>query len=238
METNMIFDIIHTIQGQLWVDKINETHATGRLCPWVSTFHPDKLPCQLEGTFYHGSFNAGVKMVFSDGAAWMVRFPRVGAVCDDYADEKVAMEVTTLRLLRDKTTIPVPKVQAWGSAASNSLGLGPFIMMDFIDGVSLDDILQDPDAEHPSRLVRQDISDSDMETIYRQTANFLLQIFQLDFDQIGSLPSPEDAPQGSTPACPLTFKVNTILQDGGVDTFGMAYFFPVSSPIASIVCVN
>ncbi|GAD91975.1 conserved hypothetical protein [Paecilomyces variotii No. 5] len=207
-------------KGQLWVDKINETHATGRLCPWVSTFHPKKLPCQLEGTFYHGSFNAGVKMVFSDGTAWMVRFARVGMVSDDYADEKVAMEVTTLRLLRDKTTIPVPKVQAWGSAASNSLGLGPFIIMDFIDGVSLDDIFHHPIAENRSRLVKEDVSDSDIEVIYRQIANFLLQIFQLDFDQIGSLPSPEDGPQGSTPARPLTFKAHTILQDGGVDTFG------------------
>jgi len=144
MDTNAL---IHEVQGQLWVDKVNETYRTGRLCQWVSTF---------QGTFHHGAFNAGMKMVFSDSTAWMVRFPRVGTVCDDYADEKVAMEVTALSLIYNKTTIPVPRVQAWGPAASNLLGLGPFIMMDFINCVSLSDLLKDPNTERPTRLIRED----------------------------------------------------------------------------------
>ncbi|PLB52195.1 phosphotransferase enzyme family protein [Aspergillus steynii IBT 23096] len=219
MDTNELVDIVHEMQGQLWVDKVNESHRTGRLCQWVSTFHSEKLPCQLEGTFHHGAFNAGVKMVFPDCTAWMVRFPRVGMVCDDYADEKVAVEVTALDLIRDQTTIPVPRVWAWGSAASNPLGLGPFIIMDFIDGVSLNDLLRDPNAESPSRVIREDISDSDIEVIYRQLANFLLQLFKLDFDRIGSLVSPQ-AEAESPPPRPLTFKAHCILQNGGVDTFG------------------
>jgi aminoglycoside phosphotransferase (APT) family kinase protein len=190
MDTNALIDLVHEVQGQLWVDKVNETHRTGRLCQWVSTFHPDKLPCQLDGTFHHGAFNAGMKMVFSNSTSWMVRFPRVGMVCDDYADEKVAMEVTVLSRIRNETTIPVPRVHAWGPAASNSLSLGPFIMMDFIDGVSASDVLRDPKADNPTRLMKEDISDSDIEVIYRQMANFLLQLFKLDFDRIGSLPPP------------------------------------------------
>lgn len=191
MDTNALLDLVQAVQGQLWVDKVNETHMTGRLCPWVSAFHPYKLPCSLEGTFHHGSFNVGMKMVFSDSTAWMVRFPRFGMVCEDYTDEKVAMEVSALKIIRNKTTIPVPVVHAWGPAASNRLGLGPFIMMDFISGVSLSDLLQDPNAERPSRVMRGDISDSDIEVIYRQLANFFLQLSKLDFDQIGSLPSPQ-----------------------------------------------
>jgi hypothetical protein len=227
MDTNWLLDIVHEVQGQIWVDKINETHRTGRLCPWVSTFHPDKLACHLDGTFHNGAFNAGVKMVFSDKSAWMVRFPRVGRVCDEYADEKVAMEVTALNLIYHRTTIPVPKVQAWGPAASNQLGLGPFIMMDFINGVSLSDLLRDSNADPPTRLIREDISESDIEIIYRQLANFFLQLFELDFDQIGSLPSPSPSTgaeaQSPAPVRPLTFKAHTILQNGGVDTFGRDY---------------
>ncbi|PWY87426.1 phosphotransferase enzyme family protein [Aspergillus heteromorphus CBS 117.55] len=224
MDTNALVDLVHEAQGRLWVDKVNETHQTGRLCQWVSTFHPEQLTCQLDGTFHHGSFNAGMKMVFSDSTAWMVRFPRGGKVCEDYMDEKVSMEVMALRLLRNKTTIPVPGVQAWGPAFSNPLGLGPFIIMDFIDGVSLSDLLRDPNAERPSRVMRGDIHNADVEVIYRQLANFLLQLFKLDFDRIGSLPSP--SPQGEahgpSPAFarPLTFKAHNILQNGGVDTFG------------------
>ncbi|KAJ0415263.1 phosphotransferase enzyme family protein [Aspergillus carlsbadensis] len=222
METNALVDLVHQVQGQLWVDKINKIHKTGRLCPWVSTFHPDKLPCRLDGTFYHGAFNAGIKMVFSDNTAWMVCFPRTGMVSDRYTDEKVAMEVTALRLIHSKTTIPVPRIQAWGPAANNPLCLGPFIMMDFIDGASLSDLLKDPNAARPSRVIKEDISDDNIEVIYRQMASFLLQLFKLDFDQIGSLPYPPAEAEllRPTPPRPLTFKAHSILRNGGVDTFG------------------
>ena len=112
MDTNALIDLVHEVQGQLWVDKVNETHLMGRLCQWVSTFHPDKLPCLLDGTFHHGAFNAGMRMVFSDSTVWMVHFPCVGMVSDDYTDEKVAMEVTVLSLICNRTIIPVPRVQA------------------------------------------------------------------------------------------------------------------------------
>lgn len=236
MDTNALIDLVHEVQSQLWVDRVIEAHRTGRLCQWVSTFHPDKLPCQLDGTFHHGAFNAGMKMVFSDGIAWMVRFPRVGKVCDNYADEKVAMEVTALSLIRNRTTIPVPKVQAWGPAASNLLGLGPFIMMDFINGVSLSDLLKDSSAERPSRVMREDISDNDIEVIYRQIANFLLQLFKLDFDRVGSLPWPQSDTQSPTPPRPLTFKAHSILQNGGIDTFGTFYCLPF--PVFSLILLS
>ncbi|PYI32353.1 hypothetical protein BP00DRAFT_445600 [Aspergillus indologenus CBS 114.80] len=220
MDTNALLDLIHEVQGQLWVDQVNETYRTGHLSRWVSTFHPRQLPCQLDGTFHHGAYNAGIKMVFSDGVAWMVRFPRIGRVCDDYTDEKVAMEVTALNLIHSSTTIPVPKVHAWGPATSNPLGLGPFIIMDFIHGVSLSDLLRAPNALCPTRVMREDISDRDIEIIYRQLANFLLQLFELDFDHIGSLPSPQADARSPTPLRPLTFKAHSILQNGGVNTFG------------------
>jgi hypothetical protein len=103
-------------------------------------------------------------------------------------------------------------------------------MMDFINGVSLSDLLEDPNAERPTRLMREDISDSDIEVIYRQLANFLLQLFKLDFDRIGSLQSPRAEAQSPTPTHPLTFKAHSILQNGGVDTFGTVccFLFPFS----------
>ncbi len=226
MECNMLIDLDHEVQGGLWVDMVEGTYAAGLLCPWVSTFHPQKLPCVLEeGAVFSGAFNAGVKMVFSDGTAWMVRFPRKGQVHDDFMDEKVAMEVAALRLIHESTTIPVPKIQGWGPAASNPLGLGPFIMMNFIDGVSLSDLIKDPDVDPPTRLMREDVGDSDIEFIYRQFANFLLQLFKLDFDYIGSLPWPENGVDCHVLRSPLSFKAHSILQGGGVNTFGTALLF-------------
>ncbi|KAF2459438.1 hypothetical protein BDY21DRAFT_338253 [Lineolata rhizophorae] len=220
MYNNGLVDLRHQIQAQLWVDKLNKAHERGQLCPWVSTFHPKRLACRLEGTFYHGSFNAGVKMAFSDGTAWMVRFPRVGKVHNEYAEEKVAMDVRAISLIRERTTIPVPEIQAWGYSADNLLGLGPFIMMDFVNGVCLNDLLPDPNEAEPTRLLREDISDGDIEVIYRQFANFLLQLFSLDFDSIGSLPSLEAKAESPIPKRPLTYRAHDILHNGGVDVFG------------------
>lgn len=128
------------------------------------------------------------------------------------------MEVEVLSLVRERTTIPVPKVYSWGLAVDNPLGLGAFILMEFIDGTSVNRLLKDPTVN--SRLVREDISDSDIEFLYRQISRFQLQLFELDFDRIGSLPTPKTG--FSAPIRPLTWKVHDIIQTGGVNTFGTA----------------
>lgn len=184
----------------------------------MSGFHHDRLPCQLaDNDLRHGSYNAGVKLIFGDGTAWLLRFPRVSRVHDSYADEKVAMEVAAIDLISHETTIPVPMIQAWGVAAQNPLGLGPFIIMEFIqDGVSLNDLLKYINGG--TRLLREDLSDDEVEIIYRQISKFLLQLFKLDFDHIGNLDSPN--PELRFPIRPLTWKAHEMLQTGGVDTFG------------------
>lgn len=133
----------------------------------------------------------------------------------ELADEKVAMEVEALMRIRQETNVPVPKFHGWGTAANNPLSLGPFIIMDFIEGVSLESLWKErPDK----RLIRSDISEADIEYIYRQFAQIQLKLFQLNFERIGSLPTP--LTNFVAPIRPLTFKVHYILQMGGVNTFG------------------
>jgi hypothetical protein len=111
-------------------------------------------------------------------------------------------------------------------------------MMDFINGVSASDVLKDLNAERLTRLIREDINDSDIEIIYRQLTNFQLQLFKLDFDWIGSLPSPRAKAQSLIPTRPLTFKAYSILQNGGVNTFDMACYFPLPFFLNLIEYVN
>lgn len=219
MDIDERIELVQKAQGELWENRLNESYRSGRLCEWVSSFHHDCLPCWLANNdLCYGSYNAGFKLIFSDGTAWLLRFPRVGRVHDDYTDEKVAMEVATINLIRHETTIPVPKIEAWGVAAQNPLGLGPFIIMEFIqEGVSLNDLFKDVNSG--TRLLREDLSDEEIEIIYRQFASFLLQLFKLDFDYIGNLDSP--TPELRFPIRPLTWKAHDILQTGGVDTFSM-----------------
>lgn len=147
----------------------------------------------------------------------MVRFPRGGKVKN--ADEKVEIEVATMNVIHQQTDIPVPEVKAWGLAADNKLGLGPFIITSFIEGVSLGDILQD--SESPgARLIRRDISEGDIETIYRQIAHFMLQLSKLNFSKIGSASQKGDGSRAATiHSRPLTWKAHEILNVGGVDVF-------------------
>lgn len=219
MEADERIEQAQKARGKLWEARINEAHRSGRLYEWVSSFHPHRLPCRLAGPdLLYGSYNAGLKVIFDDGTIWLLRLPRVGKVHDGYADEKVAMEVAAINLIRKETTIPVPTIQAWGTSAQNPLALGPYIIMDFIQGgVCLNDLLKG--SKGGTRLLREDLSDIEMETIYRQFAVFLLQLFKLNFDHIGSLDPP--TPELSFPIRPLTWKAHDILQTGGVDTFGM-----------------
>jgi hypothetical protein len=217
MDIDERIELIQKLQGEHWESRLNEKYRSGQLCEWVSSFHRDRLPCWLaDNDLRYGSYNAGFRLVFGDSTTWLLRFPRVGKVHDGYADEKVAMEVAIIRLIRKETTIPVPKIEAWGIAAQNPLGLGPFIIMEFIQGTSLNDLLKDPDDG--TRLLREDLEDDEIETIYRQFASFLLQLFKLEFDHIGNLESPTAGLR--FPTRPLTWKAHDILQTGGVDTFG------------------
>lgn len=217
--------LIHEVQKNVWVDRVNAARVDGRMCNWVSTLHPDRLLCRLDGGFLHGSYNLCQKFIFSDNATWLLRFPRVGAISEDYADEKIAMEVEVLSLIRERTSIPVPTVYSWGLTAENPLGLGAFILMEFIEGTNVNRLLRDPNAAVDTRLVREDISDKDVESLFRQISRFQLQLFELDFDRIGSIPTLKTG--YSAPIRPLTWKVHDIIQTGGVDTFGTAQTFSI-----------
>ena len=72
-------------------------------------------------------------------------------------------------------------------------------------------------SDDGSRLLRESVPDSDVEYIYRQMADYMLQLFKIDFDQIGNLPTSKT--RFNAPSRPLTWKVHEILRLGGVDTF-------------------
>ncbi|QMW33399.1 hypothetical protein G4B84_008830 [Aspergillus flavus NRRL3357] len=128
------------------------------------------------------------------------------------ADEKIAMEVEALHVIRKKTSLPVPEVSAWGLARENQLCLGPFILLNFKNGICLGEVL----GGGSSRLIREDIRDTDIEFVYRQMAHFMFQFYRIDFSQIGSLPTLKT--KFPAPGHPLTWKAHEILRVGGVDT--------------------
>jgi aminoglycoside phosphotransferase (APT) family kinase protein len=217
MDYNNPLDLLHMAEESDWVDKVNMARVDKRICTWVKSFHPKNLSCRADGGFLNGAYNLGQRFAFDDGTIWFLRLPRASSISPEYADEKVAMEVEALHLIRENTSIPVPEIHAWGFSEENPLGLGPFMLMSFIDGVCLKDVL----GEDGSRLLKEGIPDPDIEYVYRQMARFMLQLFKIDFKRIGSLPTPRT--KFPAPARPLTWKVHAVLRGGGVNTFGSCY---------------
>lgn len=110
-------------------------------------------------------------------------------------------------------------------AADNPLGLGPFIIADFIEGESLVAILKEPESE----ILRSDLSDDDLDTIYRQIANIMLQLSKLNFPRIGSFSEMGDG-SVTIDSRPVTLRAHEIVSHAGVDVlFSLASLILVSS---------
>ncbi|KAI0534965.1 phosphotransferase enzyme family protein [Xylaria digitata] len=212
MDTDASFRKVVMTKGLLWLGDVDD--KAHLMAAWATEHHPERLPCQLEEKALHGSYNLCRIVVFDNGEKWIIRLPLLGRTSQAHRDEKVAGEVATLKLLRERTNIPVPEVKAWGLADENPLDLGPFIMQEFIQGEDLGDILEDPADEHSS-LMSVRVDDETVKVIYRQVAQFMLQIFKLDFEEIGGLPigSPDRRR-------PLTLAAHEIIRLGGVNVLG------------------
>ena len=93
-----------------------------------------------------------------------------------YSEEKLRNEIETLKSIKEKTNIPVPDVIAFGK--DDFFGL--FMITNFINVTPLNTLLRaDKLDEDEDEVLRGDISDEDLEKIYRQIANFLLQVWKL-----------------------------------------------------------
>ncbi|KAF0634887.1 hypothetical protein FPSE5266_08300 [Fusarium pseudograminearum] len=135
-----------------------------------------------------GGYNVCYRLDYEDGSSVALRIPidRPGI---QFADEKIMAEVATMRLVAEQTTIPVPKIYHFGVATDNPLGLGPFIIMDYIEHeCTMSDAMVDPNlAPGEDHVLNPNIEEEKLEFFYRQLANILLQLSKIQFDRVGSL---------------------------------------------------
>ncbi|KAI9681529.1 MAG: hypothetical protein M1817_002813 [Caeruleum heppii] len=172
--------------------------------------HRGGVPQQLYAPTY-GSFNACFRLKFLDGGSAIIRFPSPGRSM--FAEEKVRNEVAVMRYLAEHTNIPVPFVLHWGMADESPCGLGPFIIMDYVEHKhSLVDVLRKPGyVEEDRPFLDPDISETKLEKLYGQMADVLLQLAKLSFSEIGSLGERDDGSWAVT-GRPLTFNMNELVQ--------------------------
>ena len=112
-----------------------------------------------------------------------------------------------MKYVAANTTIPIPRIHHYGTAADNPTGLGPFIIMDYIEHhQNMSRTLLDPKRPIDERPVLDpNIAEEKLEFLYSQVANILLQLFSLDFSRIGSLNQTQEVQRR-----PLTTNMNDL----------------------------
>lgn len=122
-----------------------------------------------------------------------------------------------MRYVAAKTSIPVPEIYYCGTAAENPTGLGPFIIMDYVEHErTMSDALNDPLIEaDKSHVLEVNISQQKLEFLYRQMANIILQLSALTFPRIGSLVQDQDG-HFSVSGRPLIQNMNSLVEFAGV----------------------
>jgi hypothetical protein len=134
-----------------------------------------------------GAYNANWRVEFEEGSA-ILHVPVPGDSA--FFDEKIRTEVATMKMIEARTTIPVPHIYHWGYAADNPTGLGPFIIMDYIEHEkTVSDLLvpvNEPSWNINLHGIRPGVSEETLLQVYRQMANILLQLSTLEMPCIVS----------------------------------------------------
>ncbi|KAK2593631.1 hypothetical protein QQS21_008679 [Conoideocrella luteorostrata] len=176
--------------------------------------------------FLKGSFNFSFRFRFDDGPDAIIRFPKPGHSATSLRDEKVANEVRIMEYLSQNTTIPVPRVRSWGLTAESPRHLGPFIIMDFVEGTVLSNILKQPAEQDQDMVLSSNIDNTVLDKIYRQIAGYMLQLSRLSFPRIGSISREhDDSNTWSVTGRPVTYNMNELVTVAGCSED----IFPTSS---------
>jgi hypothetical protein len=210
MDVDFIVDSCNEALRDAWKVRVQQISNTNGFTQWLSSIHPQRLSCSIELNRYKyphwksGSFNACLKVIFSNGKAFVIRLPMPGKTRDRYLDEKIGAEVTAISIIRQKTDVPVPEVLAWGAASDNPLGLGPYMLVEYVEGLPLQGVLLNPGID----IMKADINKTFLRGMFRRMIEVQLELYSVDLNFIGSLDLPPQARVDVHPGSPpLTFKV-------------------------------
>ncbi len=118
-----------------------------------------------------------------------------------------------MRYVAANTTIPVPHVYHYGTTADNPTGLGPFIIIDYIEHhQNMSRELLDPARAAGKRpILDPELGEEKLEFLYSQVAHILLQLSSLMFPRIGSLAEKQGRGSISVMGRPLIMNMNELV---------------------------
>jgi hypothetical protein len=207
---NVAWDESDRLERQ-WRERILEDSTQLAIRNFIAK-HRQGIPTEI-GALKAGAFNALFRLKYKDGGAAVIRFAEPGRTM--FPDEKVRNEVATLKYIQDHTTIPVPFILHWGTKDESPLGIGPFIIMEYVNHkMNMTAALNKPGLTPEDRpILNPDIGEKQLEMLYRQVANILLQLSKLEFPLIGAL---EEIDEWSSQVTrrPLSMPMNELVRTG------------------------
>ncbi|KAM3449582.1 hypothetical protein MY3296_006802 [Beauveria thailandica] len=215
MRPRMLFDDVAWEESERveheWIKSLFEESTLRAIGDFIVK-HRGGIPTELCDP-KAGTFNALFRMKFQDGGSAVIRFPKPGVTM--FPEEKIRYEVAMIRYIQDHTTIPVPFILHWGTKEESPLGLGPFIIMDYINhemdmGAALNTAGRGTE-DRP--LLDPNIDPAKLEMLYRQMADILLQLSTLELPAIGSLQQTDEFSWGVTHR-PLSMHMNELVRLG------------------------
>ncbi|KID95212.1 phosphotransferase enzyme family protein, partial [Metarhizium majus ARSEF 297] len=129
----------------------------------------------------NGSFNICFFVIFDvENVTWILRIPIHPVVNNAWA--KVVSEVRTLKYIKTNTTIPCPRIYAYGKDTSLVKDMStPFMLMEFIRGQQL----------HTRTFLNA--AESQRQNLYADLIDIFAQLRKLEFSVAGSLmPDPDN----------------------------------------------
>lgn len=171
--------------------------------------HQPNLPldveCSVNATHFASGFNNVVfEAEFSDNIRWIARVPY-----RDFADsDRVSMlsEIATMALVKNNTTIPIPRIFDFEASADQKFGY-PYMLMERLPG------------HHVSNGVARSIPQECHPKIAKQLANVFSELQNLTFSRIGRILCGDNA-DGPAEVIPMAWHGSP----GPLDT-SLEYFY-------------
>ncbi|KAG9229911.1 hypothetical protein BJ875DRAFT_537459 [Amylocarpus encephaloides] len=154
--------------------------------------------------FFKGSFNLSIAVrnrVTHERV--VIRFPIPRKVYDRWRGTKVKHEVIVITYLREHTSLPVPC-------------LGPFIIMEFMEGENFGDVLKKPTPnEADLAILDPEIDGAKLGGIFEQLAGFMLELSRLEFARIRAISKDAVSGEWAVTEPPLTYDMNEVVSFAG-----------------------
>ncbi|CAK7213046.1 hypothetical protein SCUCBS95973_001666 [Sporothrix curviconia] len=160
-----------------WISEILSRPSVKKLEGFVTEEMVNRGTAHFTGV-KHGSLNMLFLFEFPDGTRVALRLPKPSRAPAELVAEKLENEVNWMQYFEESNVFKVLHVHS--SSARGPDGIGPYILMDFVEGEELAEWLRKWNDDTPDNIEKRRF-------VYEQVAEMFLNLNRHKFDSIGSI---------------------------------------------------